>query len=420
VERIVDQVLAASSPSMQVALPNDGDASGRSFGGDEVALVTEVLRRGTLNSTKGTFVSVFERRFAEWLGTRHAVACASGSAAVHCAIAALRLRAGDEVITTPITDMGAITPILYEGGVPVFADVDPATLTVTAETVRAQITERTRAVVVTHLFGMPCDMEPIRAVAREHGLPVIEDAAQAFGATCDGRKVGTLGDVAAFSLQQGKHITSGEGGIVATDDDDIARRMFLFVNKAWGYGDPKPDHEFPALNYRLTELQGAVLAAQLHKLDQIVQRRRAVAAGLREGLAGVPGITLPGDPPHGEHAWWKFAFLVDADVIEGGAQALGRKMQAEGVACAPRYIQKPAFECALFEDWSRSPVTAMPLQNNPRRDGPTPPFRRADYPGAVRGLERVVVLPLNERYEPRHVEFVANTIRAAAAELQHA
>lgn len=414
-----DAAPVAAAPTTAVVLPSDGDASGRTLGEDEVALAAATIRRGTLNSTRGTMVTTFERRFAQWLGSKHAIACASGSAAVHVAIAALQLQPGDEVITTPITDMGALTPILYEGAVPVFADVDPDTLNVTAATVRAVLTERTRAIVVTHLFGLPCDLDGLAALARERGIALIEDAAQAFGATWRGRKVGTFGALAAFSLQQGKHITTGEGGIVATDDDALARRVFLFVNKAWGYGDKQPDHYFPALNYRLTELQGAVAVAQLPKLDGVVAARRAVAGALREALGGVPGLRLPDDPAHGAHSFWKFAFQVDANVVPGGALALGRRMQAAGVACVPRYIQKPAFECELFRDWRRSPVTWLPLQHNPRRERPAAPFDRGDYPGAVAGLEQVVVLPINERYLPHHVEHVAGAIRAAVGALQH-
>jgi perosamine synthetase len=163
-----------------------------------------------------------------------------------------------------------------------------------------------------------------------------------------------------------------------------------------------------------------VLVAQLPKLDQVVAARREVARQLRAALADVDGLRLPGDPGHGEHSWWKFALRVDANVIRGGAPALGKRMQASGVACVPRYIQKPAFECALFQDWAASPVTALPLQNNPRQRGPMPPFVRADYPGAVRGLEHVLVLPINERYTAEHVRHVAAVIRTAAQELQHA
>ncbi len=418
--RTVDLLLApASVPPL--TLPGDGDASGRTFTDDEAALVSLVLQRGTLNSTRGTMVTTFEHRFARWLGTKHAIACASGSAAMHCAIAALRLSPGDEVVTTPITDMGALTPILYEGGVPVFADVDPVTMNVTPATVAARLTDRTRAIVATHLFGLPCDLDGLRALANDRGVPLIEDAAQAFGATWRGAKAGTHGALAAFSLQQGKHITTGEGGIVATDDDELARRVFLFVNKAWGYGDPKPDHYFPALNYRLTELQGAVAIAQLPKLDGVVDARRAVAAALRAQLVDVPGLVLPHDPQHGTHSWWKFAFHVDGDVVPGGAVALGRAMQQAGVACVPRYVQKPAFECELFRDWSRSPVTWLPLQHNPRLlQQAAAMFDRRDFPGAARGLDRVVVLPINERYTTAHVDHVARTIRAAVQGLQHA
>ncbi|MCA8952436.1 MAG: DegT/DnrJ/EryC1/StrS family aminotransferase, partial [Planctomycetes bacterium] len=259
--------------SEPVHLPSDGDHSGRTLGEDELAALRAVIASGTLNSTRGSQVAAFERAFAAWLGAPHAIACASGSAAMHCCISALELRAGDEVITTPVTDMGALTPILYEGGVPVFADVDRHTLNVTAATIRAQLTDRTRAIVVTHLFGLPAELDAILALAEERGLPVIEDCAQAYGATFRDRKVGTFGSLAAWSLQQGKHITTGEGGIVTTADDRLARRVFLAVNKAWGYGDPEPDHYFPALNYRLTELQGAVANAQLGKLDGVVAAR---------------------------------------------------------------------------------------------------------------------------------------------------
>lgn len=415
----IAEVLLTPAAAPPLALPSDQDASGRTFGSEEAALLVAALQRGTLHSTRGTFVTTFERRFAAWLGTRHAIACSSGTAAMHAAIAALRLEPGDEVVTTSITDMGAITPILYEGGVPVFADVDPITLNVTRATIARALTDRTRAIIVTHLFGMPCELPAIMQLARERGIVVLEDAAQAFGATIGGRKVGSFGVLSAFSLQQGKHITTGEGGIVTTDDDDLARRVFLFVNKAWGYGDPQPDHYFPALNYRLGELQGAVATAQLPKLDDVVAARRAAAAALRRHLAGVPGLALPGDPPHGTHAFWRFAFHVDPDLVPGGAAALGRRMQGAGIACAPRYIQKPAFACALFADWRASPVLWLPLQHNPRRDHPQPLFDRAAFPGTLAGLDRVIVLPLNERYTDAHIAHVAAAIADAVEELRH-
>src|SRR5579883_61454 len=261
-------------------LPSDQDATGRTLGAEEIAAVTEAVGTGTLTSTKGKFVRGLETRFAAKLGAKHCHAANSGTMAIHAAVAALDPEPGDEIVTTGITDMGALAPILYQGAIPVFADVDPRTCNVTPEAVAAAVSPKTRAIVVTHLFGNPCDMAGIMAVAAEHKLPVIEDCSQAFGATFAGRPVGTFGAMGCFSLQQGKHVTTGEGGLVVTDDPALARRIYLFVNKAWGYGDPNPDHYFLALNGRMSELQGAVGGAQLEKLDGVVKARVDSAAYL--------------------------------------------------------------------------------------------------------------------------------------------
>ena len=254
---------AWSTQDAVLVLPSDQDASGRTLGDEELALVAEALHSGTLTSTKGAFVKTLEQQFAETLGVQYAYACASGTSAIHTAIAAINPEPGEEIITSPITDMGALAPILYQGAIPVFADVDPTTCNITASTIAACLSERTRAIIVTHLFGNPCDMEGILALAQAHHLPVIEDCAQAFLARYNGDFVGTLGTIGCFSLQQGKHITTGEGGLVVTNDAALARHMCLFINKAWGYGDAQPDHYFLALNSRMSELQGAVAVAQL-------------------------------------------------------------------------------------------------------------------------------------------------------------
>jgi dTDP-4-amino-4,6-dideoxygalactose transaminase len=235
-----------------IVLPSDQDITGRSLGQEEIAFLQEAVQSGTLTSTRGRFVRELERRFREMTGSAHGYACSSGTAAIHTAIAALDPEPGDEIITTAITDMGAITPILYQGAVPVFADIDATTGNVTAESVAERISERTRAIIVTHLFGNPAPVDAIAELARKRGIAVIEDCAQAFLAGIGGRPVGRFSDIACYSIQQGKHITAGEGGLVTTDDPKLARRMFLFINKAWGYGDSTPDHYFLALNYRLT------------------------------------------------------------------------------------------------------------------------------------------------------------------------
>jgi dTDP-4-amino-4,6-dideoxygalactose transaminase len=397
-----------------LTLPSDQDASGRTLGDEEIAALTAVIRSGVLTSTKGEAVKQLERKFAALLGVRFAYACSSGSAAVHTALAALDLEPGDEVITTSVTDMGALTPILYQGAIPVFADVDPLTFNVTAESIKAVFSSRTRAVIVTHLFGNPCEMSAIQHLATERGVPVIEDCAQAFLATEAGRMVGSIGAIGAFSIQQGKHITAGEGGLVATNDEALARRCFLFINKAWGYGDPQPDHYFAALNYRMNEITGAVALAQLDKLAGSVASRRQRAAELSEQLAGIPGITLPHVQPGAVHTYWKYCLRVDPKVVAGGAPALGAKLKERGIASAPRYIQKPAFQCAVFREQrtfgkSRWPFTlARPEAVD---------YSPARFPGTFDTLEHILVLPWNERYEPRHVAYIAQALRDAVAAL---
>ncbi len=311
---------------------------------------SESIRSGTLNCTKGTVVKELESEFAERWGAAFCRTTTSGTAAIHVAVAAVDPEPGDEIITTSITDMGALVPIVYQTAVPVFVDVDPETYNVTAETIAPKITDRTKAIIVTHLFGNPCDMDPILELADRHGLPVIEDAAQAYLTEYKGRLVGTIGDIGCFSLQQGKHMTSGEGGIVVSRGEQYARRMKLFIDKAWGYGDPKPDHYFLAPNYRMTELQGAVALAQFRKLDSVVDRRVRTADRLRELIDGVPGVESPKVTDDSKHTYWKYCLRIDDKVIEGGVDRFSGLLKERGIFNAPRYIQKPAFECQVFSE----------------------------------------------------------------------
>jgi len=405
-------VLATDRP---ISLPSDQNATGRSFGEEEIGFLAEVIRSGTLFSVSGTFVKNLEKSFAEALGVKHAYACASGTAAVHSAIAAINPEPGDEIITSPITDMGAIAPILYQGAIPVFADVDPRTCNVSAKTIESCLSERTRAIIVTHLFGNPCNMREIMNLAEKHEIPVIEDCAQSFLARYDGRLVGTFGKLASFSLQQGKHITTGEGGLVVTNDDDMARRLFLFINKAWGYGDAQPDHYFLALNYRMSELQGAVALAQLPKLAGGVEQRLKMADKLTEKLHPLKGILTPLVDPKATHTYWKYCLLIDHSEIPGGPVRLAEDLRDLGVASAPRYIQKPAFMCEVFQKQrtfgnSRYPFTlARPEAVN---------YHRSRFSGAFTALERILVLPWNERYTEEHVEYIAASIWQAIEKLQ--
>ncbi|HET7815554.1 MAG TPA: DegT/DnrJ/EryC1/StrS family aminotransferase [Candidatus Baltobacteraceae bacterium] len=391
-------------------LPSDQDGSGRNLGKAEIEAVTAAIRSGTLTSTKGHFVPRLERSFAQMLGVKHAYACASGSAAVHCAIAAIDPEPGDEIITTAITDMGALSPILYQGAIPVFADVDPQTCNVTVKTIADRITPRTKAIIVTHLFGNPADVTGIVELAQQHGIPVIEDCAQAYMASYDGSYVGTRGTIGCFSLQQGKHITTGEGGLVVTNDDALARRIFLFINKAWGYGDPNPDHTFLALNYRMSELCGSVAFAQLTKLEPAVERRRRLAAKLTRLLSDLPEVEPPVVYSGARHSYWKYCIRAGPALPADAVLEIARLLKERDIVSAPRYIQKPAFMCDVFQKQRTFGTSRFPFT---LADPSAVDYSKERFPGTFAALERILVIPWNDRYSEADVEYISDAIHDA-------
>jgi len=401
-----------------MVLPSDADISGRNFGEEEIQILKRVIASGTLNCTRGTVVKEFEKRFGERLNVKFCRTTTSGTASIHTAIAGIDPEPGDEIISTPITDMGAITPILYQTAIPVFADVDPLTYNVTAETIAPKITRRTRAIVVTHLFGNPCEMDPIMDLAAKHKIPVIEDACQAYFAEYKGRQVGTIGDIGCFSLQQGKHMTTGEGGIVVAMNEAYARRMWLFVDKAWGYGDPNPDHYFLALNYRMTELQGAVALAQLDKVDGVVESRIRTADMLTKLISDVPGVGTPKLTPNSKHVYWKYPLRIDDGIIPGGVDAFSARLKEKGIFSAPRYIQKPAFMCQILRDRNTFGKSRFPYEGECRKNDPPVVYDPKEYPGTYDALAHVVVLPWNELYTEEHVNYIAERIIETAKALR--
>ncbi|MBC7289107.1 MAG: DegT/DnrJ/EryC1/StrS family aminotransferase, partial [Armatimonadetes bacterium] len=295
--------------------PSVSNASGRMFGEEELQLIREVIESGCLFRYGGKMVETFEREMAAKYGVKHAVAVTSGTAALHTAVAALDLNPGDEVITTTVTDAGTIIGILQCCCVPTFADVDRRTMIMRPDAIEAAISERTRAVIVVHLFGQPAPMDEIMEIAQRYNLYVIEDCAQAHGATFDGQLVGTIGDIGCFSMQQSKQITTGDGGVVITNDDTLAARARMFHDKYFDRRGEYRGYERLGINYRMNELTGAVALAQLRKMDLILQRRRHTANLLRERLSQIEGIRPPWIHPKAEHSWWIFSFQIDNDLL---------------------------------------------------------------------------------------------------------
>jgi dTDP-4-amino-4,6-dideoxygalactose transaminase len=314
--------------------PTINDALGRQVGDEELALLEEVIRSGKLNRNTGTKVAALEREWAATFGVEHAVASTSGTAAIHTALGALPLNPGDEVITTPITDWGTVGPILAQGCVPIFADVDPRTYSLNPEEVERRVTGRTRAIVAVHLLGQPCDMDALREIARRHELFLVEDCAQAMLATWHGDPVGTMGTLGCFSLQQSKVISTGDGGMTITRDAALGARAALFADKGWARGarqSGRREHRTFGLNYRMTELQGAVGLAQLAKAASFVARRRRVAALLTERLADAPGIITPYVAPAADPVYWFYLLTFDPSRLAVDQPTFMRAMRAEGI-----------------------------------------------------------------------------------------
>lgn len=276
------------SPVIPERLPSIRDASGRSLGTEELEQLREVITSGSLSFLYGRKTAEFEAAFAALYGVESAVSVSSGTAALHTALLYLNPEPGDEVILSPITDMGTAIPVLSQLAVPVFADVDPRTQSLDPASVEERITERTRAIIVTHIYGNPADMDAIMAIAARHGLFVIEDCAQALLATDRGRLCGTIGDIGCFSFQQSKHMTTGDGGmVIAREDGRFGRALRQCADKGWPRDKGGRDHLFLAPNYHMTELQAAVGVAQLNKLPGMVERRIRSAERLTAALAGV-------------------------------------------------------------------------------------------------------------------------------------
>ncbi|MFI5208754.1 MAG: DegT/DnrJ/EryC1/StrS family aminotransferase, partial [Gemmatimonadales bacterium] len=276
-------------------------------GSREQACVAEAVASGWLSS-RGPFVARFEQAFASFCGTSHGVACASGTTALHLALAALRIGPGDEVIVPALTMIGSVNPVRYVGATPVVVDVLEDVWTMSPARVKTALTPRTRAIVVTHLYGHPADVDAIRQAAP--GIPIVEDAAEAHGATLRGRRAGSLGDIAAFSFYANKILTTGEGGMVVTSRADLAERCRSLRDHAFGGDESRYEHREVGFSYRMSNLQAAVGLAQTERALELVGKSRRVGERYRAGLRGVAGLEVQGESDGAVSAYWVFGLVV--------------------------------------------------------------------------------------------------------------
>ncbi len=293
----------------------------------ELEYVTDCVESGWVSSI-GKYVTKFEEKFSGYCGSKHGVAVANGTVALHLALAALGITKGDEVIIPDLTFVATANAVIYTGAKPVFADVDKETWCMDTSKIKEKINKKTKAIIPVHLYGHPCDMDPIMEIASEKGLKVVEDAAEAHGAGYKGKKVGSIGDVGCFSFYGNKIITTGEGGMCVTNDGDVAKRMEFL--KDHGMSKEKTYwHDEIAFNYRMTNVQAAIGVAQLEKIDGFIETKRRNAILYNDLLKDVKGVVLPVEKEWAKNVYWMYSILVEERT------KLMERLKADGIDSRP-------------------------------------------------------------------------------------
>ncbi|MGI5818548.1 MAG: DegT/DnrJ/EryC1/StrS family aminotransferase [Armatimonadota bacterium] len=301
-------------------------------------LMTAAKAGGAFDRYGGVHVDEYEQQFADAIGTRWATGTSAGTAAVHSALGALRLEPGTEVISAPITDQGAIMPVVALGLIPIFADASPECMNMTPDSIREKITERTGAIVCAHIAGIPCEMDEIMSIADENDLYVIEDCAQAHGATYDGKLVGSIGHLGAYSLMSGKHtVAGGQGGMVVTDDEELYWNAKRFADRGKPFNSDVEGNLFLGMNYRMTELDAVIGKVQLGKMIDIADRRRAFVYRLEEELASSEVFSVCWYPEKSDPSWWFLLIRIHEEKLTCDKAGAVEAIQAEGIPMGLNY-----------------------------------------------------------------------------------
>ncbi len=362
---------------------------------DDIAAVVEVLRSEWL--TTGPKVAEFEEAFASYVGAAHAVSFSSGTAALHGAVFAAGLEAGDEAVTTPLTFCATANCLLFQGATPVFADVEAATLNLDPDEVRRRLSSHTKAILPVDYAGHPADLDEVLALSERHGLVVIEDAAHALGARYRNRSIGSVSHMTVFSFHPVKHLTTGEGGMVTTDDDTFAHRMRMFRShgididfrqresqNSWRYDMVALGH-----NFRLTDIGAALGHSQLHRLDANLARRSEIATRYTEAFLELPGVTCPRVKADVQPAWHLYPLRLDLARASCGREEIFRALKVEGVGVNVHYLP------IHLHSYYRS------------RFG----NRRGEYPIAEQAYEALISLPMFPAMADDDVQDVLDAVR---------
>lgn len=359
------------------------------IGEEEINAVVMALRRGEISGSFGESITRFEQEFAEYCGCKYGVAVSSGTAALHLAVAAAGIGPGDEVLVSASTNIATALAAFHHGAIPVPVDSEEITWNLNLDLIESLITPRTRAIIPVHLYGHPVDMDRLGEIARRHNLLVIEDCAESHGATCRGKMTGSFGDMGCFSFYANKVITTGEGGMVLTNDKVLAERLRLLRNLA--FTKPRFRHELAGYNFRMTGYQAAMGIVQLRKIERIIAEKRRVAHTYQSYLSDIPGLQLPSEAPWARNIYWMYAVVVQPEFGMSRDQLMAWLSQ--------NGIETRTFFC---------PMNQQPcLQSQPG-------FRKIPCPVADKLWERGLYLPSSYTLPEATIRVIAESIQRAA------
>ncbi len=299
------------------------------LGKEEAAAAAEVIKKGHISGTYGKELGEFENKFANYCGCKYGVAASNGTVALHLAMAVLGIKKGDEVLVSSLTNMATFFAVLYQGARPIPVDVELDTLNISPDLIEKKITPRTKAIMVVHLYGHPVNMDPILKIAKKHKLFVVEDAAEAHGAEYKKRKIGSLSDIACFSFYANKILTTGEGGMLTTNNKKFAERARLLGSLAYGKKN-RFMHEDVGFNYRMTNVQAAIGLAQFKKINQVIAKKRAMVKAYINGLKTIKDIQLPVEKSYAKNVYWMFNIVLKGK-LKNKRDFLMKKLKEKGI-----------------------------------------------------------------------------------------
>jgi len=391
--------------------------TGKRFGKEELMQVKEALEQNTLFYWMGNKVKEFNRKFADMYGTKYCVSTSSGTAAIHVALGVCGVSAGDEVITSPITDMGTVIGILYQNAIPIFADLDPYTYNLDPKCIEEKITEKTKAILVVHLAGNAADMDRIMDIAEKYKLKVIEDCAQSYLCYYKGKLTGTIGDIGCFSLNDYKHISAGDGGMLILNDDDMYYKALRFADKNYNrYAKNQAELrkvQYIAPNYRMNELTGAVALAQLDKLKDICEKRNIYGEKLSRGIEGLPGIIIPKIEEGVKSSYWFYMFRIDEKEAGVSRDEFSEALNAEGAMNWTGYIQSCVYEYDIFKNKTAYIGTDCPF--NCKNYGKEINYYKGMCPTAEQINDTAIRMPVSEFFTDEDCNEVIEAIKKVSS-----